>query len=587
MLWFAVTFGVARPFAQGPVADSWIYLRAVRNLRAGVFALPGFSAAMPVAQIVYGALWSRAFGLSYLSLYSSVALAGIGGGMLFYALARRCNADHRGATLATALLIANPCYLFLSFSFMTDVPFVTLLIGAHLAFAGAEQGREVRRLWLCAAILVVAFLVRPFALAAIAGCALALVLAARPGGESALQPRLLAPFIAAAVVCVLAWLWLTAVLPPPWMLDLRQHRMSYLYLVPVRKYFIDAVLAPVLYLGLMLSPLALPYLAGPRWRSGLAIAAALAALALALLLPDAEANTIPELSCCGGWGNVMVLRGPLRFVWSSQPLRVAAVMLGSLGGAGFVLAMLEVGSASRGFVAVMLSAAMYWGGTVPLWLFNDRYYLVMLPAACLVLAAAPRPPGVAPRAASLVLLAALGWFAVAGVYDQQRGLAAVMAVRDGLLQEGVPRSAIDAGYPLNSNDLYRDPEPGRRETAQTETGIPLLTTLEVKQYTIAATPIPGTAIIRRFTWPGVLGAGSRDLYLLKRAAPQLSDGANMPGMKTGEQPSQAEPYVQPTPIVVLTRLAAIALIMLAPLIAVVAAFVSVPFAAFIRRRSYQ
>jgi len=26
---------VVRPLAQGPVADSWIYLRAARNLRAG------------------------------------------------------------------------------------------------------------------------------------------------------------------------------------------------------------------------------------------------------------------------------------------------------------------------------------------------------------------------------------------------------------------------------------------------------------------------------------------------------------------------------------------------------------------------
>ncbi len=527
---------------------------------------------MPVAQIAYGAVWSRLFGLTYPALYCSVAILGIAGAMLFYALARRCNADHNGATLANALLIANPCYLFLSFSFMTDVPFVTLLIAAHLAFAMAERGREVRRLWICAAILVVAFLVRPFALAAVVGSAGALVLAYRPGGGHRLNPRLVAPFIAAFVTCVLAWLWLTAMRPAPWMLDLRQHRISYLYLVPARVYFTDAILAPVLYLGLMMSPLALPRLLGPRWLLGLALAAGLAAIAIPLLLSDQRANSIPELSCCGGWSNVMVLRGPLRFAWSNQPLRVAVLMVSILGAAGVALAALEVHAPSRGLVAVMISAAIYWGGTLPLWLFNDRYYLAMLPAGCLLLAAAPRPAGVIPRAAGLVMLAVLGWFAVAGVYDQQRGLEAVMAVRDALLHDGVPRSAIDAGYPLNGNDLYRDPEPGQRETLRTEAGIPLITSLEIKPYTIAAAPIPGTAIIRRFAWPGVLGVGSRDLYLLKNIAPQLSSSSNVPRLGTAELPGHTEHSAQPTAILAIARLAAMALMMLAPLIAVLAAF---------------
>ncbi len=235
-LWFAVTFLLARPLAQGPVADSWLYLRAVKNLRAGVVALPGFTAAMPVVQIAYGALWSRLFGLTYPALYCSVAILGIAGAMLFYALARRCNANHKSATLATALLIANPCYLFLSFSFMTDIPFVTLLIAAHLAFAMAERGSEVRRLWICAAILAVAFLVRPFALAAVVGSAGAIALRHRPGKNALLNPGLILPFIAALAVSVLIWLWLTALRPVPWMLAMRESWFTQLYLVSVRGY---------------------------------------------------------------------------------------------------------------------------------------------------------------------------------------------------------------------------------------------------------------------------------------------------------------------------------------------------------------
>src|SRR5215469_9188507 len=94
-------------------------------------------------------------------------------------------------------------------------------------------------------------------------------------------------------------------------------------------------------------------------------------------------------------------------------------------------------------------------------LFNDRYYLVLLPAGCLLLALAPYRYGAMSGALSVVMLAVMGWFAAAGVYDQQRGLEAVISVRDALLHDGIARGAIDAGYPLNGSDLYRDPQPGQ------------------------------------------------------------------------------------------------------------------------------
>jgi hypothetical protein len=96
VLWFALVFLLARPLANGPVADSWIYFRTLARLKAGVMSLPGYTAAIPVAQILYGVLWARLFGLTYVSLDWSVALLGIAGAMLFYLLARRCNASPRG-----------------------------------------------------------------------------------------------------------------------------------------------------------------------------------------------------------------------------------------------------------------------------------------------------------------------------------------------------------------------------------------------------------------------------------------------------------------------------------------------------------
>ncbi len=298
----------------------------------------------------------------------------------------------------------------------------------------------------------------------------------------------------------------------------------------------------------------------------------LAALTFDLLRSDPGAGSIPELSCCGGWDNALVLRGlPTKFFWW-QPLRLGALTLGILGAAGLALAALEVDAANRGFLAVLITAAIYWGGTLPLWLFNDRYYLVMLPAGCLLLAAAPPPAGVVSRAAGLVLLAGLGWFAAAGVYDQQRGLEAVIAARDALTREGVPRAAIDAGYPLNGEDLYRSAPPGQKETFETEAGIPMITSGELEEYTIASAPVPGTAIGYRFGWPGMSGLGRRELYVLKsNAVGPASSGSPLLSVKPGQPPQNDLPSPS-TLMLILARLAAIALMMLAPLIAVLAAF---------------
>ncbi len=90
---------------------------------------------------------------------------------------------------------------------------MTWHIAAHLAFAMAEHGGEVRRLWICATILVVAFLVRPFAMAAVIGSAGAIALSYRRGKSPGLNPGLILPFIAALAVSVLIWLWLTALRP--------------------------------------------------------------------------------------------------------------------------------------------------------------------------------------------------------------------------------------------------------------------------------------------------------------------------------------------------------------------------------------
>ena len=78
-------------------------------------------------------------------------------GVMFHALAIKCGAPRWQALAATGLLICNPCFTFLSFSFMTEIPFLTAMVAAHLAFAKAEGPREHMWMWLAAALAVIGF----------------------------------------------------------------------------------------------------------------------------------------------------------------------------------------------------------------------------------------------------------------------------------------------------------------------------------------------------------------------------------------------------------------------------------------------
>ncbi len=517
--WYLLAYLIARPLADAPVVDSWVYSHAVEFFRqTGSIRFAGYSQATPALLVLYGAAWSRVFGGSAASLDVSVAVLGAIAGLLFYALARRCGAAGWPAVLATALLIANPCYMFMSFSFMTEIPFIALLLGAHLAFAQARRGTELRWFSISALVAFLAFMVRPFAAAAIAGSAAAVLIhdrVKRPPEALWRTVVRLAPFAGGLALCALGWVWLTRFNPQPWMLRRSEHRLQQLFAVSPAAYVRAGLIGPIFYLGVVLSPLALPHLLTASWRKGFAIGASLlvAALVLMRLAPGPPAT--PELSCFAGWRNALLLRGlPNHFSWGSGWAQWSALTLGAFGAAGIVLAVTSLpGLPRRGALAVIVTAIIYWLGLIPLWLFNDRYYLVMVPAGCLLLVLAP-PRGISGRTVAVAGVIILGLISIAGVDDYQRGLAAIVAARDALERSGVPRSDIDAGYSLNGGDLYYE-SPLAIEHEKMAPQVPMITSSELAPYAIAGAPVDGTRILRRIRWPGPLGCG-RQIYILER-----------------------------------------------------------------------
>jgi hypothetical protein len=520
--WYVFALWILHPLTDAPVVDSWLYGSAVRRfLRTGEMRFAGYTQAMPIAQVFYGVGWSRAFGGNSVSLEMSVVILAVLCGLMFHALAIKCGASRWQALAATGLLICNPCFTFLSFSFMTEIPFLTAMVAAHLAFAKAEGRREAWWLWLAAAMAVIGFMIRPFAAMAIAGCVGAMLLndARTPRENRWTRVRWLKtilPFAVALAMCAGVWIWLTVLRPKPWFLQRDENHFRYIFLVPLKYYIRAGVLGPALYLGTVLSPLAIFQLASPRWRRVLIGAAAIFATSFILMSIDHQPPVTPEYSCFGGWHNVLILRGQdNRFSWDDN-WQYALLVLASVGAAGLIAAFTTMfKTLARPVAAIVIAALIYWAATIPLWFYNDRYYLVMVPAAALVLAIAPLPRSRMVQVAAFAMTLAMGLLSLGGTYAYQRGMQVILTTRNELERGGVPRSAIDAGYVLNGEDLYRYPKHGI-ETMKLEAGIPMITSPKVNEYTIASGPIAGTEVVRQLKWPGPFGLGHRYFYLVRK-----------------------------------------------------------------------
>ncbi len=490
----------------------------------GEMRFPGFTETMPVAQVNFGAGWGAVFGTSAVALdFANVFLA-IVAALMLYALAIRCGARWWQAFAASGLLICNPCYLFLSFSFMSEIAFLAALLGSQLAFADAVGKNQLAWLWLSASLAVVAFAVRPFGGVAIFGSMGAFII------YDAIDPRtrittikrvasMLAPFGFALIGCALVWIWLTVLRTPPWKLTENAGHLAYIFKVSPLEYLRMGILAPALYLGIVLSPLALIRVVSKDSVRILAVASAIFVVTLLLVRSGSPYPSTPEMSCFGGWSNALILRGmPNRFEWHDG-WRYVAMLLGSVGAAGIVFAAGEViPKLTRPSAAVLIAAGVYWFATVPLWLFNDRYYLVMIPAGALILALAPLPQKLSVKMAALVMTAVMGVMSLGGVYSYERGLEAVMTARDVLVKRGIARNAIDAGYELNGQDLYRFAQPGG-ELPQEAADIPMITSAKIAEYTIVARPVAGAEVIGRIPVPGPFGVGSREIDIVRRVNP--------------------------------------------------------------------
>jgi 4-amino-4-deoxy-L-arabinose transferase-like glycosyltransferase len=174
-LWIAVVaFLLAavlvNPLREMTLEDDWAYALTVRNLTTtGHYALNDWAAANMPFQAYWGALFCAVGGFSLAALRLSTVVLSLLGLVAFYKLAREHELDERAAGLLALAYLASPLLFRFGFNFMTDAPFIALLVAALWLYARAIRTESFAIMIAASVVAAASVLTRQFGAALVAG----------------------------------------------------------------------------------------------------------------------------------------------------------------------------------------------------------------------------------------------------------------------------------------------------------------------------------------------------------------------------------------------------------------------------------
>jgi 4-amino-4-deoxy-L-arabinose transferase-like glycosyltransferase len=116
---------IVDPAGNFPLNDDWTYARPVSTLlREGKYEMADVSASTVFVQAIWGALFCVTQGFSFTAVRISTLTLGIIGIAVIYLLINRQTGNRLLSFIISAFLMVNPMYFSLSYTFMTDIPFL-------------------------------------------------------------------------------------------------------------------------------------------------------------------------------------------------------------------------------------------------------------------------------------------------------------------------------------------------------------------------------------------------------------------------------------------------------------------------------
>jgi hypothetical protein len=164
-VWIALVV-VVNPIGEFPLDDDWAYVLPVKGLlESGTIRFTDWNAVSLIAQAFWGALFSWPVGFSITALRISTLSLGLVGLFSLYLLLRGIDASRAVAVLGVLTLAGNPIYYNLSYTFMTDVPSLALMVlSVLLLVRGMDLNRD-RFIWTGLAVCLLSLFVRQIAIA--------------------------------------------------------------------------------------------------------------------------------------------------------------------------------------------------------------------------------------------------------------------------------------------------------------------------------------------------------------------------------------------------------------------------------------
>lgn len=165
---------LVQPVGDFPLNDDWVYALAVKSVvETGYFQFPSPSMANVGPQVYWGALFSLPFGFSFTALRFSTLVLGFIGVIALYGLLRQLKVETKTSLFGALTLAVNPLYFGLANTYMTDVPFITLvLVALYFLVRGLQQDSSFH-IVIGLIVTYLAILIRQFSLVVLIGFALA------------------------------------------------------------------------------------------------------------------------------------------------------------------------------------------------------------------------------------------------------------------------------------------------------------------------------------------------------------------------------------------------------------------------------
>ena len=158
---FIGIFLILSPVFEFPLNDSWGYSKTVKDFsETKEIRLSEWTAASFVFQMFYGYLFTLPFGFSFTALRISTIVMSFFGVVAFYFILKEFKFSETISTLGSLLLFFNPLYFNLSYTFMTDIPLISLVLISTLFYIKALKTNNLWFFSLGSVFSILAVLVR-------------------------------------------------------------------------------------------------------------------------------------------------------------------------------------------------------------------------------------------------------------------------------------------------------------------------------------------------------------------------------------------------------------------------------------------